>query len=177
MMKNSLLSVCSVHQQGAGLLTSLGHMLHFSVIQQEREREREKQVSDEEEEEEEGEQQTVRHQCQAFDSVSRGCVCVCGGGCHAVWFISPPSVCCVRGWGGAGRGVWASRVKATLGLKEEGRRCCGLAAEINNNMLVSCFSPAFISKWSSSSHRETCTLIRHETASSPIIPCDSYKLS
>lgn len=80
------LNACCVHQQGAGLLTSLGHMLHFSVIQQER------QVN-EEEEEEEGEQQT---------SMSSVCLYEQWGGAHAGSFVSPNQSGELLGQGGGG---------------------------------------------------------------------------
>lgn len=119
------LNACCVHQQGAGLPTSLGHMLHFSVIQQER------QVN-EEEEEEEGEQQT---------SMSSVCLYEQWGGLMQVALSPPISLVSYWAKGGVGRGaaqrsVGATHVKATHGLKKVGRRCCGLTAEINNMLLA-----------------------------------------
>lgn len=44
--------------------------------------------------------------------------------------------------GGAGRWGHMPHVITTHGFRRGGRRCCGVTADIiNNNMLISCFSP------------------------------------
>lgn len=92
-------------------------------------------------------------------------VCEREGGAHAAGGVR-----------GQGRevGPRATRVITTHGFRRGGRRCCGMTADIiNNNMLISCFSPTisrrlgvFFTKRNMRSQPKTNSLI---------IPCAEKK--